>query len=228
MSSFLFSVIDRTLEERNMLNHPFYKAWNEGSLSQEMLREYACQYYHFVKEFPRMVSAVHSNTPNLAMRQELLMNLMDEEQGDENHPALWMRFAQALGATEDEVNNTTPLPTTMALVDMMMNTCRNRSFQEGMATLYAYEAQIPEVSRVKIEGLKKFYGITDADAIKFFAVHQEADIYHSRSERDIIERTTPVELTEPVQRASAQTAEALWQFLDGVYMTSVAGKVPVC
>ncbi|MBM2840705.1 MAG: putative coenzyme synthesis protein [Bacteroidetes bacterium] len=44
-----------------------------------------------------MVSAVHSNTPDLAARRELLMNLIDEEQGNENHPALWMRFATAMG-----------------------------------------------------------------------------------------------------------------------------------
>lgn len=110
----------------------------------------------------------------------------------------------------------------------MMNTCRQGSFQEGMAALYAYEAQIPEVSRIKIEGLKKFYGITNADAIKFFTVHQEADVYHSRSEREMIEKNTPPELAEAVQRASTETTEALWGFLDGVYTAYVAGKAAAC
>lgn len=224
----LFDAIDRLLEERNMLRHPFYKAWNEGELTREMLKDYACQYYHFVKNFPRMVSAVHSNTPDLRLRQELLMNLMDEERGDENHPALWMKFAGAMGATEEEVHSTVPLPETTALVETMMTACREGSFQEGMAALYAYEAQIPGVSRVKIEGLEKFYGVTDPDAIRFFTVHQEADIHHSRSERDMIEKNTPPELAEAVQRASAHTAEALWRFLDGVYAASVAGNVRSC
>jgi len=224
----LFSVIDRVLEERNMLHHPFYKAWNNGSLTQEMLKDYACQYYHFVKDFPRMVSAVHSNTPDLAARQELLRNLIDEEQGNENHPALWMKFATAMGASEAELDRTIPLPTTTALVGTMMNTCRQGSFQEGLAALYAYEAQIPEVSRTKIEGLKKFYGITNTDAIKFFTVHQEADVYHSRSEREMIEKNTPPELAEAVQRASTETTEALWRFLDGVYAAYVAGKAAAC
>ena len=225
MSSLLFDSIHATLEHKSMLRHPFYQAWNEGTLTKEALREYACQYYHFVKEFPRMVSAVHSNTPDFSVRQELLHNLMDEEQGPENHPALWMRFANALDATEERVLSTTPLPTTTALVNTMMDSCRNGSFQEGSAALYAYEAQIPEVSRVKIEGLKKFYGIRDTASIKFFTVHQEADIYHSRAERDIIEQHTPVELHAAVQDASLRTAEALWQFLDGVYETYVCASV---
>lgn len=175
-----------------------------------------------------MVSAVHSNTPEFSVRQELLRNLMDEEQGPENHPALWMQFANALDASHDEVLGTVPLPTTTALVAAMLDTCRNGSFQEGAAALYAYESQIPEVSRVKKVGLEKFYGIRDDAATKFFSVHEEADVHHSRAEQEMIERHTPVELYPAVQRASARTAEALWNFLDGVYEAYVARSVAVC
>jgi pyrroloquinoline-quinone synthase len=228
MSSVLFDAIHDTLEHKSMLKHPFYQAWNQGKLTKDALREYACQYYHFVKEFPRMVSAVHSNTPEFSVRQELLRNLMDEEQGPENHPALWMQFANALGVSQEEVLRTTPLPATTALVETMMGACRHGSFQEGAAALYGYESQIPEVSRAKREGLEKFYGITDEAATKFFSVHEEADVHHSRAEQEMIERHTPVELYPAVQRASARTAEALWNFLDGVYEAYVAQGVAVC
>jgi pyrroloquinoline-quinone synthase len=225
MSSALFKVIDKMLEDKSMLKHPFYQAWNQGNLTRKMLTQYASQYNHFIRDFPRMVSAVHSNTPDISMRQELLTNLMDEENGTENHPALWARFANALGATDEALQEVTPLPSTKALVETMMDICRNRSFQEGMATLYTYEAQIPEVSRVKREGLERFYGIGSADATKFFSVHQEADVFHSRAEREMIEGSTPPDLVLPVQEASARTAEALWEFLDGVYYSYVAEKV---
>jgi pyrroloquinoline-quinone synthase len=213
--------IDTILQERNLLRHPFYQTWTEGKLTNEMLRDYACQYYHFVKDFPRMVSAVHSNTPDITAREPMLHNLMDEELGAENHPALWMRFANALGASREHVDRTQPLPTTVSLVNTMMDICRNKTFQEGLACLYAYEAQVPEVSRVKIEGLKKFYGLDDPEAVKFFSVHQEADVYHSRSEMDLIARTTPEELSGSVRKAASDTAGALWRFLDGVHETSV-------
>ena len=228
MSSPFFRVIDEVLDRRGMLRHPFYQAWNDGTLSREALKQYACQYYHFVKDFPRMVSAVHSNTPDFSVRQELLRNLMDEEQGSENHPALWMRFANAVGASDEHVLATAPLPTTTALVNTMMENCRNGSFQEGSATLYAYEAQVPEVSRVKIDGLRKHYGVTDATAIKFFAVHEEADAYHSRSEREMIEQHTPAGLHDAVAKSATRTAEALWAFLDGVYEHYVMPGSVVC
>jgi pyrroloquinoline-quinone synthase len=227
MSS-LLQRIDAVLEERNMLKHPFYQTWNDGKLTREALRNYACQYYHFVKDFPRMVSAVHSNTPELALRQELLENLMDEELGAGNHPGLWMDFAHATGASNEEVLNARPLPTTTALVDTMMSICREGSFQEGLASLYSYEAQIPEVSRVKIEGLIRFYDIKQEQALKFFTVHKEADVIHSQSERDMLSRATTPHAEEPVVRASAKTAQALWGFLDGVYEAYVKPRARIC
>jgi len=228
MTHRLLETIDENLENRHLLKHPFYKAWSDGKLSKEMLKAYGCQYYHFVREFPRMVSAVHSNTPDIFLRQPLLLNLMDEELGSENHPALWMRFAVSLGATHEEVENTVPLPSTTELVDTMMRFCKQGTFQEGVASLYAYESQVPEISRVKIEGLKAFYGIADKDAIRFFTVHQAADIHHAQSERELIETKTTDNIAPAVERAATETADALWGFLDGVYENYVSSRGVVC
>ena len=34
---------------------------------------------------------------------------MDEEKGPENHPELWMRFAEGMGNSRKKVNNTTAM-----------------------------------------------------------------------------------------------------------------------
>lgn len=220
----LSTAIDAAIAERSMLKHPFYVAWSEGKLSREVLKDYARQYFHLEKEFPRMVSAVHSNTPDLKVRQHLLENLVDEEQGDENHPALWLRFASALGAAEAEVVSTELLPTTSSAIDIMTKSCRDGSFQEGMAALYGYESQIPGVARVKIDGLKRFYGMTDATDFKFFSVHEEADAWHSEVERALIDQHTTEDLAPAVEAAAVRTAEALWSFLDGINEAFVEGR----
>jgi pyrroloquinoline-quinone synthase len=222
MSDQSLQEIDRLLAEHGMLKHPFYLKWNRGELTKEHLRQYACQYYHFVSAFPRMVSAVHSNTPDLEVRRALLQNLNEEEQGEGNHPALWMKFANALGVSRKEVEATRPLPTTTALVDTMMTSARDADFPVGVASLYAYEAQIPEVSRVKIDGLKKFYGIEDAGAIEFFTVHEEADVHHSAEERQLLADHTSPALAQAVRDSAERTARALWHFLDGVDALAVA------
>ena len=98
------------IEERSLLKHPFYQAWQKGELTLEHLRGYAGQYYHHVLAFPQYVSAAHAICPDQGERQELLENLIEEERGDENHPELWLRFAEGVGATRADVEATAPLP----------------------------------------------------------------------------------------------------------------------
>ena len=76
---------------------------NEGALSLDMLREYALEYYHQVHAFPTYVSATHANCDDMEIRQMLLENLYEEENGPNNHPELWIRFAEALGVTRDQI-----------------------------------------------------------------------------------------------------------------------------
>lgn len=210
------------VEQKHLLKHPFYIAWTEGKLTREHLKHYAIQYFQNVLAFPTYVSAVHFNTPHvgtsIAMRQEILENLIEEERGSQNHPALWQRFAEALGATEAELTETTVLPTTENLISTFRHLCLNSPFYAGLAALYAYESQIPAVATTKVDGLQRFYGMTNAQEYRFFTVHQSADEYHSEAELKLIEKyaDTPEKQAE-VLDAAAQAADALWQFLDGVY-----------
>ena len=155
--------LDLLVAEKHLLKHRFYVLWTEGKLSREQLREYAISYYPHVAAFPRYVSAVHSHSADPALRQDLLENLIEEERGEENHPALWRRFAASLGAPSDlAVGPRTP--EVAALVDCFLETTGRGSVAEGLAALYAYESQIPEIARTKREGLSAFYGIDDPDA----------------------------------------------------------------
>ncbi|WP_421655535.1 CADD family putative folate metabolism protein [Leptothermofonsia sp. ETS-13] len=211
-----------TIEQKHLLTHPFYVAWTEGKLTRDHLKHYAIQYFQNVLAFPTYLSAVHFNTPALgnsvAVRQEILENLIEEERGDNNHPALWQRFAMSLGATEAELAETVPLPTTTNLIETFRNLCLNSPFYAGLAALYAYESQIPEVAAVKIDGLKQFYGMTNAEDYKFFSVHEKVDVWHTEAELKLIEQyaDTPEKQTE-VLAVAEKAAGALWQFLDGVY-----------
>ena len=216
------SNLDACIEEHKMLNHPFYTTWNMGKLSREALREYAKQYYHFVQAFPTLLSATHANTPHLTVRQELLENLIEEERGEGNHPGLWMKFARSLGVNEQEAAATTLLPETQEAIATLRSITRDGSYLEGVAALYAYESQIPEVAKVKIDGLKKFYGISDEDALSFFSVHQEADIYHSAGEKNILKNYA---LTSKEQQscldAARRASRAMLRLLDGVHRAYV-------
>ena len=73
------AAIDAAIAKRSMLSHPFYQAWEEGTLTKDALRAYSRQYFHHVETFPRAVSAVHSKCPDRDGRRMLADNLAEEE-----------------------------------------------------------------------------------------------------------------------------------------------------
>lgn len=206
------------LSEKHLLKHPFYQAWMKGELPMEDLRTYARQYFQHVKEFPRYVSATHSNCSNIQARQILLDNLVDEEKGENNHPELWLRFAEGIGENREAVLFEEMRPETKDLVETFFKLCRS-SYEEGLGALFAYENQIPEVAASKIEGLKKNYGICDERTLQFFTVHLEADKWHSKAVADLMDELPDLE-KERAKRAAKLISEKLWSLLSGVYAKS--------
>lgn len=203
--------------EYSMLKHPFYVAWTEGKLSKAVLAEYAKQYYAHVRAFPTYVSAVHSRCEEVAVRQELLENLIEEERGDENHPELWLRFAEGLGVNREDVRSAELLPSTEESVARLKSLTRSDDYRQGLAALYAYESQIPEVARTKREGLKSFYDMDDERSVSFFRVHEGIDVLHQKVEQQILsEKCQTADERERAITAAAESAKALWLFLDGV------------
>jgi pyrroloquinoline-quinone synthase len=213
----VLSTLDQRIQARHLLTHPFYQAWSAGTLSMSALREYSKQYYLQVEAFPTYVSAVHANCPFLPVRQQLLENLLEEERGADNHPELWLRFAEALGVGRKEVAAAAPLPETTALVETFRTLTRERSYLTGVTALLAYEAQVPEIAAAKIDGLKRFYGVTDQQGLAFFQVHVQADRYHADTGRQILREQLTPERTEEVLTSCDQALDVLWGMLDGVY-----------
>ncbi len=179
--------LDARIEKGHLLNHSFYQAWNAGELSHETIQEYSAQYFKHVSSFPRYLSAIHSNCDDIKTRQILLENLVDEEKGPDNHPELWMRFAEGMGKDRKSVQETAPIEETEALVNSFMKLSKDERYHMGFGALYCYESMVPEIAENKIDGLKKFYGVTDGEeTLKFFEVHQHADKWHRQVVKKIL------------------------------------------
>ena len=186
--------LNQKLDEYHLLNHPFYKSWNEGKLTREIIKDYAEQYYQHVKAFPRYISATHSLCEDIEKRKILLENLNDEENRDADHPKL-DQFTQ----------------------DMIDNFFKNgrSSYAEGLASLYTYERQIPEIAETKIQGLKKHYGVNSKEGLEFFVAHKEADVYHRAECEKLLDGLSKEEQSK-AEKAALSTAKYLWNFLSGI------------
>jgi pyrroloquinoline-quinone synthase len=217
MSSDLLSRLNARIQEKSLLKHPFYQDWQVGRLTLDDLRIYAAQYYQLEANFPVMLSAIHSRCPDPDVRHIILDNLWDEEHGPNNHAFLWLQFAAGLGLTKDDVLHAQVLPETNRLVNTFREITSTGSYQEGLAAMYAYEAQVPAVAAEKILGLQQFYGITSPETTEFFTLHMGLDMEHSVGEaRAIAGRPLTTEQEGTVARALDRALDALWGFLDGV------------
>ena len=208
--------IDKNIAAKHLLKHPFYLAWTRGELSRDALADYARQYYHHVVAFPTYLSAVHAKCEDQVARKQLLNNLIDEEAGSPNHPELWLKFAEGLGVSASDVRKSGKWSETKDLIDIFRQVCRDGSTAEGLAALYAYESQIPEICESKIDGLKKHYGFTSPEHYQYFTVHIEADREHSDAERKILNSFVNKHNFESVKASVNRVLEALWEMLSGV------------
>ena len=209
--------IDTKVAERAMLKHPFYQAWTEGRLPIATLADYARQYFHHVEAFPRAVSAVHSACPDRDGRRMLAENLAEEEgieAGKQDHASLWLMFAAGIGADEASVKAAGLNPETVSLIATFRKLSA-KSYASGLGALYAYESQFPGVASAKIEGLIDRYGIADEETLRFFRVHETADVEHSEVCRGLLDRLPEDQMAEAVA-AGEELAGALWNFLSGV------------
>jgi pyrroloquinoline-quinone synthase len=112
------------------------------------------------------------------------------------------------------------LPHTRESVRILRELAARKNGYEGLAALYAYESQIPEISTTKIEGLKKFYNLDTEDALVFFAVHEHADEIHRTVTREALVRMCETgEQKQAALDAAREAADAFNLLLDGVYNT---------
>lgn len=211
------AAIDAAVAERSMLSHPFYQAWETGALTRDALAAYARQYFHHVEAFPRAVSAVHMHCPDAAGRRLLAENLAEEEgigEGKQDHASLWLGFAASLGSDEADVRAEVLNAETQNLIDTFRKLSR-QSYASGLAALYAYESQLPAIAKTKIKGLVERYDLGEPRALRFFEVHEYADVEHAHVCRELLD-ALPEDQRDEAHAAACELAEALRFFLTGM------------
>ena len=206
--------LNEKLDQFHLLNHPFYIAWNNGELNQEILQDYAEQYYQHIKAFPRYISATHSICEDIENRKILLDNLSDEEDFQKDHPMLWKQFALAVGADTNTVETVKQEAFTKEMIDNFFRLSRS-SYAEGLGALYAYERQVPEIADTKIKGLKEHYNVSTKEGLEYFVVHKDADVEHREQSAELMNKLSSEE-RKLAEEAGLSTVKVLWGFLSGL------------
>lgn len=200
--------IDSEIEKHSLLKHPFYQMWSEGKLTIDHLKGYSKEYFQLVKAVPGFVGNIASAAPSDDK------NIAGNAKEEAEHVAPWIRFSNSLGVDSTDLQTYVGESKTNAAVEAMQKLSLS-SFETAVAAMYAYEAELPKISRTKIDGLKKFYGLASKDATEYFEIHEEADVRHAQVWRDILQRIPP-ERQDAAINAAVESLNAQNLLLDSV------------
>lgn len=214
MTQELIRALDGATADKRLLEHPFYQAWAAGTLTQDDLAFYSTQYWRQVEAFPAYLESLAGRMDEGTARTSIEENLSDER--DDDHPGLWVRFAEALGRDRASLDAAPVETETADCVSAFGTATKDASVPFALGMLYAYESQTPEVAETKVAGLKNFYGIA-GPAAEYFQLHGELDVQHSSELAAAIDEvaTTDETRAEAVAGAAAGAA-AIYGLLDGV------------
>ena len=204
MSQSVWERIEESRARHNVLEHPFYVRWSAGELSREELARYAGQYRHATEALARLCRETAEVAPD-RRRDEMAAHAAEEE----SHVGLWDGFVEAAGG---EIG-AEPTPET---ADCVSEWTSPDGYLGQLGRMYAIESGQPEISRVKREGLARFYGIDGGPGSEYFRVHEESDHAHAEESRRLIDEAMTAEDADAVVAAAESAFRANWRLLDGV------------
>lgn len=188
-------ILDEIIDNKCLLKHPFYQAWNMGTLTKGDLAIYATQYGEFIDTIAAGWEAVGDT---------------DTANEEREHAVLWTDFATGLNAPRPA---DTRLPEIAELVGLANATFSNRS--QALGALYAFEHQQPGTAHSKLEGLRRHYNLAPSAEV-YFDVHKD-DEDEPRWLAEQMESLSDAEF-ESARAACESMAGALWRGLDGVLL----------
>jgi pyrroloquinoline-quinone synthase len=200
----LWDRLDDVAEHHDVLRHPFYLRWTEGTLTRNELARYAGQYRHAVVALADAAAAA-ARSPKAGSDAPTLARHAAEER---DHVALWDEFAVAVGGRVDAP----PTDETRRCASVWAGD-EERPLLHTLTAMYAIESAQPAISATKRTGLSRHYGISEA---AYFSVHEERDVEHAAEARELIDRRLGGAAQDELVASARQALEANWSLLDGV------------
>jgi pyrroloquinoline-quinone synthase len=217
---------------RNVLLHPAMRELALGKLPLDGVRAWAREFWHCIKNSARSFASVHANLgdEDIDLRRELAATIFEEDAGGisktDNHNALFLEFARALGLGEEEVRGGARGPRAAALMgDFEVRALSREQALEWLCIRgVGMERANAAICSAMGRALREHYGLPRS-ATRFFDVHASVDEDHGEFAVKVLQRlgTTP-ERRDELERKILAGAELFYRIWDTMLLTGPTAR----
>ncbi len=188
---FTKALLQEAQETHPWLHHRLFDMIYRGELSpprlRSVIRQQGCFFLDTLRHAAWKIISVGGYTPTFEdlERQRALIPLVVEEGGEDMvggkttaHAYLFIRLAEALGVSRDELFSTEYLPTTIIEKNELFFLQRSGTLEALCGGNIATESINPIHMRRMAEAMEKHYGV-DRAALDFYYVHVEVEADHA-------------------------------------------------
>ena len=190
-AAFTAALLREAQETHPWLHHPLFQMISRGELSrsqlQDVIRQQGCFFLDTLRHAAWKIISVGGYTPTFEdlERQRALIPLVVEEGGEDMvggkttaHAYLFIKLADGLGISKDEVFTTAYLPTTVIEKNELFLLQRSSTLEALCGGNIATESINPVHMQRMADAMEKHYGVARA-ALDFYYVHMEVEGDHS-------------------------------------------------
>ena len=193
------------------IHHPFNLMLNAGRATPEQVRGWVANRFYYQIAIPIKDAAVLSNCPDPRVRRGWVQRILDHdgfELGgikDDGGIEAWLRLAEAVGLTRDEVVDLRHVvPAMRYAVDAYVNFARRAPWQEAVCSSLT-ELFAPEIHKQRLATWPEHYGWIEPGGLTYFRSRV------SQARRDV-EQGLAVTLEHFTTRSLQQRALEVLQF----------------
>ncbi len=211
--------LEDAVNERHCADHPMTEAWAKGELGRNAMKGWGIEHWHWISTIlqPAVFNICAKAPPDVVAA--MLDNFNEEEDPDNPHMAIVLRFAAANGADPEKVKAGRGLPTTRLWANWQVQVTREQPWYAGVSCMnIASETQSPRLYSKVLPALREIYKFPD-DEIEHFWLHAEVDIEHGGRAFEVLERhCTDSESREICIHYAREGAALRWLYFDGIYL----------
>lgn len=206
-------------EERYHDRHPFNLRMHEGTLSEDELRRWIANRFHYQRHIPVKDALITAKFDTPALRRMWLRRIQDHDGARDGEGGIerWLRLGEAAGLDREELlSGASVLPGVRLAVDGYVNFCRLRPALEAVAASLT-ELSAPDLMRTRIDAFERHYRWIEQDGLHYFRTRVTQGRRDSGEALDLVMRWARTR--DDQERAVAALGfkcDVLWALLDAV------------